>query len=420
MIKHFSVIYVGQIELENVGANGTPADARWYPNERIVEAYSTVVQLAKLMDRLGFHTLWTAEHHFQREGYEVFPNLILLGTYLASQTKRLKFGCAFNVVPMWHPLRLAEDYAVADILTNGRIVFGVGRGYHTREVETFGAPMLDNAANKELFEEQMEIIWKAFNEKAFSHRGKHYTIPPPVKYRGYDLSEITLVPRPIHLPVEIWQPIASGKTLEYIAQHGIKGMVTLNGEKLTHQVFHAYRDFAAKHGRQLELGQDMTLGLGLCLAKTQAEAIERVRPSHDERYKWFGPFGFVRYTDEEGRPWGTPGAPVARFPTIEEGVRQKAWMCGPPSHCIELIREYEAKYPGLEHLMIHWAEGMPPAEFFEQLRWFAHDVMPAFGVGTGRGGGRRRGSGEAGAGRPKARLQAATGRRGGDRKRKRR
>ena len=64
---------------------------------------------------------------------------------------------------------------MADILTGGRVIFGVGRGYHTREVETFGAPMLDNDANKEFFEEQMEIILKCFNEESFSYQGKHYT-----------------------------------------------------------------------------------------------------------------------------------------------------------------------------------------------------------------------------------------------------
>src|SRR5690242_1932708 len=155
MIRKFHVLYVGQIELENIGLNGTPANERRYSDERLREAFNTAREVAQLMDELGFDVLWAAEHHFQREGYEVFPNLILLGTWLATQTKRLKLGCAFNVVPSWHPLRLAEDYAVADVLTGGRIVFGVGRGYQTREVETLGAPLLDNDANRELFEEAM-------------------------------------------------------------------------------------------------------------------------------------------------------------------------------------------------------------------------------------------------------------------------
>ena len=100
MIKKFSVLYVGQIELENIGRDGTPADARRYPNERLTEAYWSARDIAQLMDDLDYYCLWTAEHHFQREGYEVFPNLILLSTWLATQTRRLKFGCAFNILPM--------------------------------------------------------------------------------------------------------------------------------------------------------------------------------------------------------------------------------------------------------------------------------------------------------------------------------
>ena len=278
---------------------------------------------------------------------------------------------------MWHPIRLAEDYAAADIMTNGRVIMGVGRGYHTREVESFGAPMLDNKANQELFEEQMEVLLKAINEESFSHKGKHYTIPPPVEYRGYTLKDVTMVPRPIHRPVELWQPIASGKTLPYIAQRGIKGMVTLNGEKIWDEVARTYQAEAAKAGRTLALGEDLCWGVGLYLADTQEEAIRRVEPYHDERYKWFAPFGFVRYADAEGRPWGTPGAPT-RIPSIRDGVEQKAWLCGPPKQVIEGIKYFEAKYPGLDQMMIHWAEGMGPKEFKEQLAWFARDVMPAF------------------------------------------
>jgi alkanesulfonate monooxygenase SsuD/methylene tetrahydromethanopterin reductase-like flavin-dependent oxidoreductase (luciferase family) len=377
MIKKFSVLYVGQIELENIGLAGTPADARRYPNERLIEVFATARDVAQMMDDLGYYAMWTAEHHFQREGYEAFPNLIQLSLWLATQTRRLKFGCAFNILPMWHPVRLAEDYAMADIVTNGRVIMGVGRGYHTREVESFGAPLLDAAANRELFEEQFEVMLKCFNEEAFNHRGKYYTIPPDVDYRGYRLRDITCVPRPVHLPVEIWMPIASGKTIDFMARHDLKAMVTLNGEKILDDVVRAYRDACARHGKQKELGEDMCWGAGVYLADTTEEAIRRVEPAHDERYKWFAPFGFVRYADEQGRTWGTPGAP-ARTPNLRDGIQQKAWFCGPPSHVIEGIKSIEAKYPGLDQFMIHWAEGIPPKEFKEQLRWFAREVMPAF------------------------------------------
>ena len=377
MIKHFSVLYVGHIALDNCGLNGTPADARRYPNERLVEGMAMAEDVAREMDELGYSTLWMAEHHFQHEGYEVIPNLILLGTYLATQTKQLKFGCAFNVTPMWHPIRIAEDYAMADYLTKGRVVFGVGRGYHTREVESLGAPLLDTQANAELFREQMEIIFKAFDEESWSHRGRFYTIPADVDYRGYHLKDVTMVPRPVNRPVEIWQAIASGKSVPFMVHHGIKGMVTMNGEKVTRQMFTQFQEEAAKIGRNLELGEDLCWGGGLYLANTIEEAIEGVRPYHDERFKWFAPFGFVRYADEQGRPWGTPGAPTG-VPTIEEGVRQKAWLVGPPSLVIERLKELEENYPGLEEVMLHWPEGSSAELWKEQLRMFAHDVMPSF------------------------------------------
>jgi alkanesulfonate monooxygenase SsuD/methylene tetrahydromethanopterin reductase-like flavin-dependent oxidoreductase (luciferase family) len=377
MIKDFSVLYVGNIDLDNVGLDGTPANDRRYSNDRVVESMETATLVAQLMDELGFYALWMAEHHFQHEGYETIPNLMMMGLHLASKTTRLKLGAAFNVVPAWNPLRLAEDFAMVDHLTNGRVFFGGGRGYQSREVETLGAPLTDNDANREYFEEQMEIIFKAFNEESFSHKGKYFTIPAEAEFRGYDVKEITLVPRPKTLPVEMWQPIVSGRTIDFIARNGIKGVVGLTGEKLVTEVFELYQQACARHGRDLIPGQDLALELGFYLAGSQKEAMDKLRPYHDERYKWFAPFGFVRYADEEGRSWGTPGAP-ARTPRIEDGVEQKAWVCGTPQEFIDLLRELEEKYPGLEHIILHWAEGMPREEFMEQLRMFAADVMPAF------------------------------------------
>ena len=197
MIRNFSASYAGHVVDDNLGFEGTPANDRWYSNEKLAETFDWALDIAKHLDRLGYNEFWLAEHHFQPEGYEGIPNLLMLNLYLATQTERLRFGCGFNITPMWHPLRLAEDFAMADILTKGRVIFGVGRGYHTREVETFDAPMLDADANREMFEEQVEIILKAFREESFSHSGKHYQIPARVPYRGYLLENISLVPRPV-------------------------------------------------------------------------------------------------------------------------------------------------------------------------------------------------------------------------------
>jgi len=89
------------------------------------------------------------------------------------------------------------------------------------------------------------------------------------------------------------------------------------------------------------------------------------------------PFGFVRYTDEEGRMWGTPGGP-ARRPNVEDGIEQKAWLCGNSNDIIESLKHFENKYPGLEDIVLQWPEGMPWLEFKDQLTIFASEVMPAF------------------------------------------
>ncbi len=200
----FGSLYAGYVDMEGLGLNGTLVDKRRLPNDRLADVFDNSVAIAKVMERAGFDSFWLAEHHFQHEGYECIPNILMLAVHLAQVTDRIRFGCGFNITPMWHPLRLAEDFATADILTKGRVIFGLGRGYHTREVESFGAPLLDVDANRALFEEQVEIIFKAFNEASFSHHGEHYDIPPEVPYRDYELEEITLVPRPANLPVECW------------------------------------------------------------------------------------------------------------------------------------------------------------------------------------------------------------------------
>ena len=172
MITKFDSLFAGHVDMDNVGYAGIPVNDRRFPNEHLATVFDKAEAMAKLMDQLGYDTFWMAEHHFQREGYECIPNVLMTALHLAHLTKRLRLGCGFNITPMWHPLRLAEDYATADILSGGRITFGVGRGYHTREVETFGSPLLDQAANRELFEEQVDIIFKAFNNEFLCAQGQ--------------------------------------------------------------------------------------------------------------------------------------------------------------------------------------------------------------------------------------------------------
>jgi alkanesulfonate monooxygenase SsuD/methylene tetrahydromethanopterin reductase-like flavin-dependent oxidoreductase (luciferase family) len=382
MIRKFVTVYPGHIDLGDMGQLATPANERRYSNEELASVFEKTEAIAKRLDALGFDTLWLAEHHFQHEGYECIPNLLMLAVHLAHVTKRLKIGCGFNIAPMWHPLRLAEDYAVADILTKGRTVFGVGRGYHTREVETFGSPMQDQDANRELFEEQVEIIFKSFNNASFSHKGKHYTLPPEVPYRGYLLKELTLVPRPINRPVECWQPVvsASPRGLDFMVRHGIKGAVGGGAATMAEGPIQAYRDAAARAGKHLKLGENLTIGIFFYLAESTEKAIRELTPYYEEHVKMFAPLGFVPgiTAPQVSAAARRGGWMEAGVPSLDHYMKLGSWFAGTSQQLIEHLRKLEARYPGMEHINLSTSIGTPKPVMLEQFQRVAEEVMPAF------------------------------------------
>ena len=386
MITKFGSLFAGHVDLENIGFDGTPSNDRFLSDEHLNTVFDKTEAIVKLMDRTGYDAFWAAEHRFQREGYECIPNLLMLFVHLCHITENLKFGCGFNVAPMWHPLRLAEDFATADHLTNGRIIFGVGRGYHVRENETLGAPstFLDDAANRDLFEDQVEIIFKAFNNRSFSHHSEFYQIPPPVPYRGYQLEEITLVPRPKTLPVETWQPIVSGsqRQMDFMVKHNMKGIIGGGAATggATDRVMEAWRDAHAKAGRTIELGEDLAVGYSVFIAESEEKAIKKARPYFEENMKMFAPLGFIRgLTDDQISAVADPRrVHSANLPTLEQAVEAGAWLVGPVEQVTEKLMEIQERYPGLDTVNVGHPIGTPQAVILEQLEAFAEGVMPAF------------------------------------------
>ena len=382
MIRKFSTVFAGHVDLPERGQDTTPVNERRFSNAHLASVFEKTEAIARVMDETGWDTLWLAEHHFQHEGNEVIPNLLMAAVHLCHLTKNLRIGCGFNITPMWHPLRLAEDFACADILTKGRTIFGVGRGYHTREVETFGAPMLDQNANRELFEEQVEIIFKAFDSESFSHQGKHYTLPPEVPYRGYTLKELTLVPRPIHLPVECWQPVvsASARGLDFMVKYGIKGAVGGGAATMEAGPITAYRDAAARAGKDLKLGEDLMIGLVIHLADTKERAMREIVPLYEEHAKMFAPLNFMPgMTKEQIATVGQRGGwYAAGVPRVEHYMKTGAWFAGTPEELITHLRSIEERFPGLETVSLSMPMGTPELIMLEQYRIVGEAVMPAF------------------------------------------
>jgi alkanesulfonate monooxygenase SsuD/methylene tetrahydromethanopterin reductase-like flavin-dependent oxidoreductase (luciferase family) len=211
----------------------------------------------------------------------------------------------------------------------------------------------DGEANRELFEEQVELILKAFNEESFSHQGKYYTIPPQVPYRGYQLREITLVPRPLRRPVELWQHLDDW--------------------------MHLYRDTAARYGQKLQLGERLALSFRLHLADTKQRAIRETRPFFEEQVKFFAPLNVMPLCQEQLHILAHPTPDtIPLLPQVEDSVRQRNWLCGTPDDAISFLQELAAKYPAVERVVVSFAMGTPQAICREQLTRFAEEVMPAF------------------------------------------
>jgi alkanesulfonate monooxygenase SsuD/methylene tetrahydromethanopterin reductase-like flavin-dependent oxidoreductase (luciferase family) len=276
---------------------------------------------------------------------------------------------------------------MADILTGGRVIFGVARGYHTREVETFGSPLIDQDANREIFEEGVDILFKAFEGKPFSHKGKYYTIPPEVPYRGYTLKEITLVPGPERVPVECWQPIQSGsdRAFDFMAKHGINGVIgggSAEGGAVERHML-GFQAAYARRGIKLELGERLAFGYQFHIAASREQAIREAAPHYEENMKMFGELRLVRaLSDEQIAAMRDPAlAGTVKLPGIEDAVKAGGFLAGTPADIIEQLKAVEKRYPGVDRVICATPLGTPLDIQLEDLDRFAKEVIPAFRTG---------------------------------------
>ena len=384
----FGVFTFGGVEMGDRGA-GPPAPVdRRYDNETVWETTEQLVELGITADRLDYESFWFTEHHFQYEGYEVTPNGIQLCTWLAAKTEQIKLGTMFNVVPQWHPLRLAEDFATLHNLSGGRGLLGIGRGTVPREVQSlspFGVSIgsHDNPdqqdadrINRAVFAESVEILKKALDQETFSHDGIYFQLPPPgIPDRGGHVETLTLLPRPIH-PYEIWQPITSPPTLEVVPGMGHNAVFWNQHHSFIKRFWDRYGElYEAAHGESIAPGDKRMLVLSVRVADTREEAIESSRPGHDEFWKFLGPYGWSRgYAGPDGRPV-EPGL----IPTLEESIENRTWVVGTAEDVAEGLAFYRDTI-GVDYVSIFpQFAGDPFGLAEEQLHRFAEDVVPLLG-----------------------------------------
>ena len=160
---------------------------------------------AILADKLGYHSAWIGEHHFDRLGVNSRPDIVLAS--IIPETTNIRFAPAVSVLPLHHPIHVAETWATLDLLSGGRVDFATGRGYDQAEYAPFGADFMHSA---EMFEEGMEVVWKAWTEPGFwSHHGKYYHI-----------DDMSITPKPIQNPIPFYVASFSETSSKMAAKMG--------------------------------------------------------------------------------------------------------------------------------------------------------------------------------------------------------
>lgn len=372
------------VPMPDAGDPNVPSTSRRYGNDDVVACYENLVAWAKTADEVGLDTMWLTEHHFQHEGYEVLPNLILFGMHLANLTSELRLGQMFNVVPQWHPLRLAEDFAIADIATGGRMEFGVGRGTVPREAWALGTVVAsgDNEMsvehdrlNRQVFEESMEIIKLAWYNERFSYRGKQFVLPPDdVPDRGSIVNELTLIPRPRRV-VDIYQPVTSPETIEYVPAAGHKAVYWLSNPDSQKQKWDRYAELREQSGSPVGAGEDRCLVLNMHVGRTREEAMRKGRPGHDEFVKFLSPYGrFASYRHADGSK-----VPFDFRPTVEDSAREHIQIIGSIDDCVDALGFWRDLLD-LKHVCFFFDfPGLTREEMQEQLHLTVEEVFPRLG-----------------------------------------
>jgi alkanesulfonate monooxygenase SsuD/methylene tetrahydromethanopterin reductase-like flavin-dependent oxidoreductase (luciferase family) len=176
------------------------------PDKPTEQVFVEVTEQTRLADELGYSIAWFAEHHFSN--YCLCASPLMVVAHCASVTKRIRLGTAVVVLPLYNPVRLAAEIALADALSNGRLMLGIGAGYQPYEFERFG---VDIKANLAMTEEFCEILDRAFAQDFFSYNGKYYQIP-----------ETHIPARPVQKPVPIYVAGHTDAMFRSAARHGYR------------------------------------------------------------------------------------------------------------------------------------------------------------------------------------------------------
>jgi alkanesulfonate monooxygenase SsuD/methylene tetrahydromethanopterin reductase-like flavin-dependent oxidoreductase (luciferase family) len=320
--------------------------------------YRRGVEITQAAEELGFRNMWLAEHHFSTYGLLSRP--LTYALHLADKTRRIRVGTAVIVVPLHHPLTIAEEIATVDLLSGGRLDVGLGRGYQRYEFERFGC---DLGESRQRWEEAVDVILLALSGKSFSYDGKYYRIP-----------DTTIFPRPAQAPhPPIWVTAQSPDSVATTVRRGFNLLTGGYGVSIAR-----LREFrAAFEARLAEYRPSQPIRVGVqrpvYVAESDAEARAVV-----EQARWNMRVTLsLRNNYERVEAGRAMPMPLPNEPTTEDFLDNFS-VIGTPDTCIRQIRRVQ-EVMHLDHFNCSFSFGdLSQAQILTSMRRFADDVMPAF------------------------------------------
>lgn len=322
------------------------------------EVFERAVEIAQAADEMDFDSIWCAEHHFSTYGYLSRP--LMMAVHLANKTKQIRVGSMVIVLPLHHPLIVAEEIATADLLSEGRLDVGLGRGYQTYEFERFGH---DLGESRERFDEGVDVLLKAFEGKPFSYQGEYY-----------NFEESSIYPLPVQKPrPPIWVVGQSKDSVEATLKRGFN--LVSGGFGVPVELLREFRQHLDEIVAAQETPPNFRISTQRPVYVTHdeselAEVIEHAR--WNMRVTLSLRQGLQRV--EDGR---AVAVPFEKEPSDDE-LLERYFIMGTPEICIERLNTLRDAM-GIDHFNASfWFGDLEHEKVLGSMRLFHEEVMPAF------------------------------------------
>jgi alkanesulfonate monooxygenase SsuD/methylene tetrahydromethanopterin reductase-like flavin-dependent oxidoreductase (luciferase family) len=342
----------------------TLSDNHYDNNSRSANRFiADILDEAVYAEEIGLNSAWIGEHHFSTLGVLSCPELVL--AQVAARTKKIRLAPAVTVLPLHHPIRVAEQWATLDLLSGGRVDFAAGRGYDRREYAPFGASFDDNQS---VFEEGMEVVRRLWSSAGpLTHHGRHY-----------HFDNIAITPQPVQRPIPAYVASFSKPSIELAARLGCHLIVAPFAAAMTfggmRQVGELYGETCERHGNR---PGRLMCSYFLHFADTpQEEAAARARQ--------------VRYYKEcliAAFPGDIATAPPSYRYFVEivdrlnkvrpEDLSENSVLIGSSAQIIDTLQRVAAA--GVAEIILYFNVGLKPhAQVTDEMARFAAEIAPHF------------------------------------------